>query len=674
MILADTIKGLTITIGADTKTFNKQLKQVDKDIKVTEKQADALTKSLQLEFDAGRFSQAQKIAQDAIEKTETKAQALRDQLKYLENTGADKTTENYKTLEKELYLTEAKALSLKDKLEKINELKLNKAIEQVQKVGDGITAVGKALTPISVAAAGVITGLTAIAKSTVSTGASIDDLSQQVGLNAEELQKWQYIAMQSGLEDSQLQLSLTKVQAAFADLASGSTSTATSALQELGFTAEDAAKGMDANFSKIIESLMNIKDSTIRASYANEIFGDKLGSKLIPLLNSGGQGLKQLTKEFENLGYMTNEQVSNLANFDDTLNRIKFAFSSMKNEIGVSLLPIMESLADTIENKVVPAVKKLTDWFSSLTVSQQRTILIATAVIAAIGPLLIVIGQLTKGVGGLVKSVQAIKGALDILATHPIVAVIAVIVGLLVLLYTRNEQFRESMNGLIDTLTNSLSAVLGILMETLSSVLDALMPLVDILLEMVGSILSPILDALTPIINALTSILLPVLNAIMAIIQPLVSLLVSSLVPAFEILGKVVSSVFGAIPKIINSIIKFIEKMVNNVIDFINKMIRAINKLGGWIGISLNELDHIYLQVSATVEDTEIPTVDKTLPSTGTTEGVISNVPSGSTGNVVNNDYSNKNITINVTVENYAEELDIDNIAEQINLKLAQQM
>lgn len=257
MILADTIKGLTITIGADTKTFNKQMKQVDKDINETSKQADALTKSLQLEFDAGRFSQAQKLAQDAIEKTDAKAQALRDQLKYLEDTGADKTSDNYKKLETQLYQTETKAIKLREKLKQINELKLNQAIEQVEKVGDGITAAGKALTPFSVAASGVLAGLTAMAKSTISTGATIDDLSQQVGLNAEELQKWQYIAMQTGLEDNQLQTSLMKVQAAFGDLASGATSTATTALQELGFSAEDAAKGMDANFSRIVQSLIH---------------------------------------------------------------------------------------------------------------------------------------------------------------------------------------------------------------------------------------------------------------------------------------------------------------------------------------------------------------------------------------------------------------------------------
>ena len=40
----------------------------------------------------------------------------------------------------------------------------------------------------------------------------------------------------------------------------------------------------------------------------------------------------------------------------------------------------------------------------------------------------------------------------------------------------------------------------------------------------------------------------------------------------------------------------------------------------------------------------------------------------------INQDNSDKDITINVTVENYAEEVDIDEMVEEINLKLAREM
>ena len=51
---SDKIKGLTVKIGADTSDFVKELKKVDKEINLTNKQASELQKGLQLEFDEGR--------------------------------------------------------------------------------------------------------------------------------------------------------------------------------------------------------------------------------------------------------------------------------------------------------------------------------------------------------------------------------------------------------------------------------------------------------------------------------------------------------------------------------------------------------------------------------------------------------------------------------------------
>ena len=41
---------------------------------------------------------------------------------------------------------------------------------------------------------------------------------------------------------------------------------------------------------------------------------------------------------------------------------------------------------------------------------------------------------------------------------------------------------------------------------------------------------------------------------------------------------------------------------------------------------------------------------------------------------ITNNDYSKKDIKVEVIVQNYAEEVDIDEMVRQINLKLSEQM
>ena len=99
--MADTIKGLTVKIGADTSDFIKELKKVDKEINSTQKSATALQKGLELEFDDKRFTQAQKQVQKALDTTEQKAEAIRKQLKYLEDSGGVDTY-GYEKLQLEL--------------------------------------------------------------------------------------------------------------------------------------------------------------------------------------------------------------------------------------------------------------------------------------------------------------------------------------------------------------------------------------------------------------------------------------------------------------------------------------------------------------------------------------------------------------------------------------------
>lgn len=707
--MAETIKGLTISIGADTKKFQSEIKKVDKDINETSKQATTLQKSLQIEYDSTKFSQAQKLAQDALTKTEQKAQALRDELKYLEETGTDPSSEKYKKLQTQLVNTEAKAVLLKQKLEEINSISVDRVVKGFNDLGGAFTTAGQMLTPLSVAVTGVLAGVVKLTQSTISTGATFDDLSQQINLSAEELQKWQYIAMQTGLDNTQLQTSLTKVQAGLADLASGTTSTASTALQELGFTAEQASKGMSANFELIIQALSSITDPVLQASYANEIFGDKLGSKLLPLLNAGGEQLQQLVSEFESLGYMTNEQVSSLATFDDMLNRIKYAFTQVRNEVALALLPVFQELADYVQNSIIPAVQNLADKFSSLSTGQQKIILAVSAVVASLGPALLILGKLTTSIGSAIKSLSGLPSILDVINSHPIIATITTIIALLGILYSTNEEFRESINSLATELIDSLTPVLTTLLGVFQSLYTSLSPIITLLLNSVASILVPIINTLTPLISLLGTILngfltpigtilkgifttissfltplintlIPILvnsiNAIMSVLQPLFEFVNNLLGPAFEKLGEIIERVFGAIPTIINVVLKFIEDMVNGVIDFINSLTGGINSAFGFLGVNIGKLEHVSLQIPTTSTNTSTGTTDTTTGGSliDTTQTTIGQTPGTVGGDVINNDYSNKDITINVTVENYAEEVDVDDLVQQINLKLAEQM
>lgn len=339
--MAETIKGLSVKIGADTSDFIKGLKKVDKEINATTKQANELQKGLQLEFNESRFVEAQKVVQQSLEKTEEKAKAIREQLKFLEDTGAV-DTEGYKKLQTELYKTENNAVLLKQKLEDINNVKTTSITAKIKNIITNL----KTGTVVAGAIAGSIYK---IGKSSAEAGGKIQDFADRLGITAEQVQRYDYIAMQSGVDTEQLAKSMAKARDAIGTALSGTSNTATAALESLFGDLKKIPTSTEEGFNAIIEKLAQVKDSTLQAYYANEIFGERLATNLLPLINNGSDKLEQLNKEFETLGYLSNDEVQELADLDDSFNNITKRVQNLTYQLGTALAPVIEFVISLLQ-------------------------------------------------------------------------------------------------------------------------------------------------------------------------------------------------------------------------------------------------------------------------------------------------------------------------------------
>lgn len=425
--MAETIKGLTVKIGADTSDFIKELKKVDKEINTTQRTANELQKGLQLEFDSNRFTQAQKKVQQALNTTETKAKAIREQLKYLEDTGGVDTA-GYQKLETELAKTETKALQLREQLEQIDKLKFENATKNITKLSNGLETAAKKTALVSAAAVGAIAGVWKLGSDAATTGANLQDMADRLDISAEALQRYDYIALQSGVETEQLVKSIAKARDAVGTALAGGTNTASKALQTLFGDLSKIPTGTEEAFTAIIDKLSQVEDSTMQAYYANEIFGERLATNLIPLINNGADRLAQLGKEFESIGYLSNEQVQSLADFDDELNIMKERLELAKTELGIAMLPIMEQFANLLTDVVVPAIKSLSEWFSNLPEPMQKVITGALLLVAGLSPVLLIMSKIVGIIPNLVKMFTNLKNASW--QTYAGVAAIAAALGL----------------------------------------------------------------------------------------------------------------------------------------------------------------------------------------------------------------------------------------------------
>lgn len=659
------VMGLTIGIGANTKEFNKEMKKMDKTVRQTKGEVYNLSKSLELKWDASKFARAQKLAQEALEQTNVKAKSLKDRLKHLEETGVDKTSEQYQKVQRELSKTELSAQRLETQLQKVKDLRIEDLAKKFEKVGQSITSVGQAMLPFSATAGAILAGFAKIGSSAIKAGDEIGTTAQQLNISTKAFQQWQYIAQQTDVDAGTMTKGIMKIQQALGSLSAGEIDATSDALRGLGFTQEQATGGMSENFEAIIGELAGMEDATMQAYYANELFGARMGAQLIPLLNDGGDGLARLTAEFESLNYMTDEEVQAMDAFEDVMDKIKYQFTTMKNQIGVALLPLMQMLADVIQNKVIPPMQKLADWFSSLSNETKTMALGILTFITVLAPMLLIMGKLTSGLGGVIRSLKGVRVALTLLSAHPIILVIGVLIGLMFLLYKKNEEFRESVNGLFAQLK------------------DALMPILQIL----GVLFTDIFKAIMPLVNILMNLLAPALTFVVKIISFLVKILSAVLVPYLKFVGKVWGEIFGFIPKIIEGVVASVEWMVNSVIGLINDLIDKVNKVGKYVGITIGKLDEVEIGIATpswetpSTADSEFEGELLTPDSVELTRGVIAQDALATpttmpiTGGVTTNiDHSQKDIEINITIENYATELDIDDAIEQINIKLAEAM
>ena len=406
-----TIRGVTVKIGADTSDFIKGLKKIDKEIQYSEKYAQELQKQLELKWDDAKWSKAQKIVQDDLRDTEDKAKAIREQIEFLNKSGADVNSESFKKLNVELEKTTTQTLKLQQSLEQINKLKLDRPINEIKKLSDNLGNAAKKTAILSATAAAAIAGIYKLGTSTASAGAELQDYSDRLGINAEELQRWNYIAMQSGLETEQLTKSMSKARDAIGTALTGGSNTATTALQALLGDLSKLPQDTSQGFQVIINALADVEDSTLQAYYANEIFGEKLATNLIPLINQGAGTIAKFNNEFEQIGYLSNEQVQSLADFDDQMNIVNSRLALAKNELGIALLPLVEKFTEILTDVVVPAIKNLANWFDNLSEPMQNIITGGLMLIAVLSPMFLIMSKIVGVIPSMIKMFNALKSA-----------------------------------------------------------------------------------------------------------------------------------------------------------------------------------------------------------------------------------------------------------------------
>lgn len=199
----------------------------------------------------------------------------------------------------------------------------------------------------SIGATGAVAALTAITKQVIDAGDALSKLSQKTGVSVEDLGKLQYAADLSGVSTEQLGKGMTKLAVEIAAAGAGSEKSG-KLFASLGIglrTADGRLRSTGDVLADLADRFQAMPDGVGKTALAVDIFGEKLGAGMIPLLNAGRDGLKAMGDEAEALGAVIGTKLAKDAEaFNDNLSRLQKASTTSGIAIGNTLIPALNDL------------------------------------------------------------------------------------------------------------------------------------------------------------------------------------------------------------------------------------------------------------------------------------------------------------------------------------------
>lgn len=221
----------------------------------------------------------------------------------------------------------------------IDDRPLRKLQDKVSDLKGSLTVMGVSIT----AAAGSLFGL---AKFTANAGTQASKLSQQLGINAETMQKLIAVATDSGLSTEEFTTHVRFLTRNLFEAAAGSKQ-AREGFARLGVS----LRGTDGRLISSDEALLRVADrfkampdGVTKSALALRLFG-RSGTQMIPLLNKGSAEIQRLGLRAKDLGQVLDaEAIKNSKEFNNSLKELGSVMLGIRNTVGAKLLPVLTPL------------------------------------------------------------------------------------------------------------------------------------------------------------------------------------------------------------------------------------------------------------------------------------------------------------------------------------------
>ncbi len=299
-------------------------------------------------------------------------------------------------------------------------------------------------------------------------------------------------------------------------------------------------------------------------------------------------------------------------NLGGQLTILKSQIQELAISFGEMLMPAIRA--------IVSKVQAFIDKLNSMSDSQRKTILTIGLIIAALGPLLVILGTVISKVGaamqgfvslanGVKKLGVAVKAGTGVFGklgaalggiSGPVLAIVAVVAVLIAAfkhLWDTNEEFRNAISGIWEGIVSKIQAfcqgitdrlnALGFDFSSIVEVLKALWdglcqylaPVFEAAFTVVSTVLSTVLDVITGLLDVFIGLFTgnwsQMWTGVKEIFSSIWNAIVSIVSGQLETIKTVVSTVFTAIKTVATTIWTGIKSTISTVVDGIKSKVSS---------------------------------------------------------------------------------------------------
>lgn len=384
------------------------------------------------------FEKLQKQARELGETTQFTASEAADAMAFLAMAGFD-VNKIYDVMPDTLKLAAAAQLDMGSAADIVTNIMAGFGMEADQ-LGGAVDVLTKAFTSSNTDLTQLGVAMKYVGPVANSMGVSIEETAAAVG-----------ILSNAGLQAS---MAGTGLRSILSDLAIKS--------KKLGLDIFES----NGKMKPLADVLSLLEARGLTTSEAMTIFGERAGPAMQVLLESGSGALRKLTSDLkDSAGVAGRIATVQMEGFNGQLKYFQSVVEESAISIGNILIPILTDLVKNIRN--------IFDAFNKLDESQKNLILTVVAVVASIGPLLLIIGKV-------ITAISAIQGAIEKLGTAKagtiglVILAIAALVTITIALVDAFKRAKEEKENLDKVLSGGTTGEYAKDLETVNKELEKL--------------------------------------------------------------------------------------------------------------------------------------------------------------------------------------------------------